>query len=96
MRYAQIVFMDGDEGREVVDSIERLDHPTAYGPTDRSVVEAVAYLVQWDMGEESEHDVRDSSSAGPTDRDARVDHAGSTYVLSWNFLLGHVALERII
>ena len=66
MGYAQIVFAQGDEGRELVDKIERVEGVVAHGPTPETVVTAVEYLAQWDYGDESEHDVRDSSSRGST------------------------------
>lgn len=60
-RYSNIVFMQGEEGYEVVDRI-----------ASDGIAEAVAYLSQWDSGDD--YDVRDESCAGPYDD--RAEHGG--------------------
>ena len=82
-RYSNIVFMQGDEGYEMVDRITS-------GPRHQCVAEAVTYLSQWDTGDD--YDVRDESCAGPYDE--RAEHGG--YLLTWNASLGYVGLERIV
>lgn len=90
-KYANIVFMQDEEGREVVDKLCHVDGGVvAYGPTDQSITEAIAYLAQWDYGTESEHDIREDIGAGT--HDTTVEEG--EYVLTWNLGLGYVGLMR--
>lgn len=90
IRYSEIVFMQDDEGREVVDRLANVDGVVAYGPTEESIEATVEYLAQWDYADD--YDVRDTLSAGA--HDIVIEHNG--YVLSFNVGLGYVGLARII
>lgn len=88
--FARIVFMDGDEGREVVDRLCRVDGVVAYGATRETVEHAIDYLSQWDYGDEQE--LVEMLSHGTLDD--VVEHGD--YILSWNLGLGYVGLERVV
>jgi len=87
-RHVDIVFMQGDEGREVVDRIMRTDGVVMHGPTDETIAEAVAYLSEWDYGDDD--NIRDNTGAGVWD--TVVTHGD--YVLIFNAGLGYVGLVR--
>lgn len=90
-KYSHIVFMQDDEGSEVVDRLTRCtDGFTVYGPTAETIAEAIEYLSQWDYGDD--YDVRDEPSAGTSDDTVREGE----YLLTWNTGLGYVGLERVI
>lgn len=85
--YAHIVFMYGDEGRDVVDRLTRTEGVVVRGATDATIAEAIEYLRQWDSDDcevvtEPEHGTRDEV----------VERDG--YVLAWNTGLGYVSLSR--
>lgn len=88
--YASIIFAQGDEAREIVDRLERVDGVVAFGATDETISETVDYLSQWDFGDESEHDVTAELGAGTHDR---IETVGD-YILTWNLGLGYVGLAR--
>jgi len=88
MKYVDIVFMQGDEGREVVDRLCNVEGILAHGATAESIAEAIEYLSQWDYGDDD--NVRDDTGAGTNDTTVEDD----TYVLSWNLGLGYVGLLR--
>ena len=88
MRYAEIVFMQGDEGRELTDSLCNVEGVVAHGATAKSITETIEYLSQWDMGEY--HDIREDTGAGAYDT---VVEEGD-YVLTYNLGLGYVGLMR--
>jgi len=90
MKYADIVFMQGDEGREVVDKLCNVEGVVAHGATAESITATIAHLSQWDFGDESEHTLREDIGAGFDDR---VVEEGD-YVLSWNLGIGYVGLYR--
>jgi N6-adenosine-specific RNA methylase IME4 len=90
MRYANIVFMQGEEGHEVVDKLCNVEGVVAHGATAESITETIEYLSQWDFGTESEHDIRDSIGAGTHDT---VVEEGE-YVLTYNLGHGYVGLMR--
>lgn len=89
-RWVSIVFIDGDEGHELVRKLERAEGVVYHGATDESIAEAVAYLKDWDYGDESEVNITDEPQWGASDYLARVDD----YVLAWHTGLGYVSLNR--
>lgn len=86
--FSRIVFMQDEEGREVVDRLTRTEGILMRGATDATVAEAIEYLSQWDMGEDD--DVHEQMAAGS--RDEVTERDG--YILTWNAGLGYVGLER--
>jgi len=88
-RYVNIVFMQGDEGRDVVDKLANVEDIMVRGATAESIAQAVEYLSQWDYGDD---DIRDDIGAGSDD--TVVEHGG--YVLTYNVGLGYVGLLRPI
>ena len=90
--FANIVFMQNAEGREIVDQIERVDGAVAYGPTDETVADAIVYLSQWDQGDG--HELRDEIGAGSRDQVTERDVDGTSYIVTWNLGLGYVGLMR--
>lgn len=89
-RYVSIVFMDGDEGREVVDALTNTEGVLVHGPTERTLAEAVEHLSQWDNGEDEESKTTAEPAWGPHDHIAYV----GGYILAWNTGLGYVSLNR--
>jgi hypothetical protein len=89
-RYANIVFMQDEEGREVVDRLCNVEGILAHGATAESITETIEYLSQWDYGDESDHYAREDIGAGVNDE---VVEEGD-YVLTWNLGLGYVGLMR--
>ena len=90
--YQDIVFMQGEEGREVVDKLCNVDGVVAHGATRESIERAIEHLSQWDFGDENPSPV--VPAAVPLydgDRDARMNG----YVIVWNLGLGTVALYGI-
>lgn len=77
-KFAQIVFLSGDEAAEFLDA-EWFTYE-----------KAIEVLSDWDMGEY--HDVRDSPSAGTNDTQFMQDD----YILTVNFRMGYLGLERIV
>lgn len=88
--YANIVFMQDDEGREVVDSLCNVEGVVAHGATAESIMKTIEYLSQWDYGDESEYDIREEIGAGTNDTVVEYDE----YVLTYNLGLGYVGLMR--
>lgn len=89
-RYVRIVFMEGDEGRDAVDTLCNSFEGYTAGTTAESIRSTVEYLSQWDDG--SDDDIHDEPSHGACDN---VVNQGD-YVLSWNLGLGYVGLERVV
>lgn len=90
-RWAEVVFLQGDEGSEVVDRLMRFDgRVTAAGPTDETVTEAIEYLSDWDYGEYPETYSWEELRSRSGTRDY-VTQAGD-YVLTWNSGFGYVGL----
>lgn len=87
MAYEQIVMIQGEEGRTLVDALYDVDGVVAHGATEESIDAAVAHLSQWDYGD---NPVDDSPAWGTSDD--VWEHAG--YVLSANLGLGYIALAR--
>lgn len=90
MPIASIVFMQGDEGRKVVDALTHTDGVVVHGATAASIAATVEYLAQWDYGEY--HDLGSTSRAGSRDDRFQVDN----YLLTWNTGLGYVGLEVML
>lgn len=88
--FARIVFMQGDEGREVVDRLCNVDGVVAYGATRETMEHAIDYLSQWDYGDENEV----VETLGHGTLDDVVEHG--EYILAWNLGLGYVSLDRIV
>lgn len=89
-RWVSIVFIDGDEGHELVRKLERAEGVVYHGATHETIAEAVEYLKGWDYGDESEHTITDDPQWGASDRTAREGY----YVLAWNTGLGYISLNR--
>lgn len=90
MRVARIVFMQGDDGREVVDALTRADGVVHYGATSETIGAAIEHLSQWDNGDDD--DVHDHFAAGAGDNVVTDDETG--YTLTFHVGLGYVGLER--
>lgn len=88
--YSRIIFVDGDEGRRIVDALTHTDGAVVQGVTAASIEAVTDHLAQWDNGEH--HHVDDTSGAGLTDSSAQVD----AYTLTWNTGLGYVALAVMV
>jgi hypothetical protein len=91
-KYAEIVFLQGDEAEECVTALCNIDGVVVRGVTAESVRSAVEYLAQWDMGEYGE--VRDEIPAGSNDTVIIAD--GGEYVLTVNAGLTCVGLSRVL
>lgn len=91
MPIAPIIFLQGDEGRRVVDALTHTDGVVVHGVTAASVEAVVDYLAQWDNGDEY-HSLSSVTSAGVMDDRSQVDH----YLLTWNSGLGYVGLEILL
>lgn len=89
-RWVSIVFMQGDEGHEVVRKLMRAEGVVYSGATDETIAEVVEELKAWDYGDESEVNITDEPQWGIRDELARV----GDYVLAWNSGLGYVSLNR--
>lgn len=87
--HERIVWMDGEDGRKLVDKIDRDNGVVARGATDKSIAKAVEHLKQWDYGEPAE--VITKPELLPGEKRAYEDE----YVLTWHLGLGHVSLDRI-
>lgn len=89
--YADVVFLDGEEGREVTDALFNVEGVVAHGVTEESIAAAFEYLKQWDYGD-NYGEMRDEIPAGS--QDLVIIRVG--YVMSANLGLGYVGLSRII
>lgn len=89
--WEQVVFLQGDDGRRIVDGIERVTGVTARGATERSIERAVAQLAEnlpaWDVGEVS-------GAVNPLNSGEKRAGTAEGYVLTWHLGLGYVALDR--
>jgi hypothetical protein len=92
-KYMDIVFLQGDDGREVADKLFRVEGVCAHGITAESAREAVEYLSQWDYGDD-DGELRAELPAGSNDAVIFAD--GGQYVLTANLGLGYVGLSRIV
>jgi hypothetical protein len=92
-KYMDIVFLQGDEGREVADRLFTVEGACAHGITAESAEEAVEYLSQWDYGDD-DGELRDELPAGSNDAVIFAD--GGEYVLTAHLGLGYVGLSRIV
>lgn len=94
MRHYQIVFMDGDDGQEVVDRLANVEGVVAHGPTDESISATVDHLLQWDHGE---GEIKDGFPLiGMDDRREFVTRHGRWLMLSWHVGLRYVSLNELI
>lgn len=88
--WVPIVHLDGvDEGRAIVDALYNVDGVVAHGPTAESIAETVAYLSQWDYGDDD-----DTYPYEPWGSRDSVWHDVDGYTLSANLGLGYVSLYR--
>jgi len=78
--YQSIVFAQGDDAGEPLDILDRDGVPAA-----------VAYLAQWDYGDENGSPQTAESNAGTSDSQERH----GDYLLTWNSRLGYIGLERV-
>ena len=95
MPYQSIVFMQGDDANEPLDTLycrESEDSIVYHGPTAESIAAAFAYVMQWENGDPTEE--YDQPSGGPWDRTWVSDCGG--YILTANLSYGYIGLERII
>lgn len=83
--FARLVFLDGDTGRALVDMAHE-----GWSTYRRSVALVSALAEAWDVGEY--HDIHEVMAGGTSDY---VVVAGP-YVLSMNYGLGYVGLERAV
>lgn len=88
--FAQIVFLDGEEGREITDALYRVEGVTAQGRTRESIRAAIDHLAEWDMPGGME-----VTSEIPWGSSDALDFQGD-YILSSNLGLGYAALARIV
>jgi hypothetical protein len=88
-RYASVVFLDGEEGRELVDMLTRTDGVVVHGATEETIATTATYLAQWDYADEL--DWWPAEPWGSSDHTATVGR----YVLAWNVGLGYVSLTRV-
>lgn len=96
-RYQTVVFLDGDEGRRVVDKLCGVESVLAHGVTVESVEACVEYLLQWDYDDEGPHeDVQPWGDADSTDSLEWTKYEGQDLILSWNLGLGYVSLTRLV
>ena len=90
MAVASIIFLHGEEGREIADKLYDVEGVVARGATKESIAAAVEYLTQWDYGEY--HDVTEDAQHGTQDD---VWELGK-YTLTANLGLGYVGLSKTI
>lgn len=90
MPIASVIFMQGDEGRRVVDALTHTEGIEMRGVTAASIEATVDHLAQWDTGEYP--DLGSTTRAGIHDHRAQVD----AYLLTWNTGLGYVGLEVVL
>lgn len=90
--WCTVVFMDGEEGREVVHRLTNTDGVLVMGATEETIQETAEYLALWDYGED--HSLSDSEPWGRYDDTAEVTVSGTDYILAWNTGLGYVSLQR--
>lgn len=84
--FRRIVFMQGEEGRDVVDRLTRCEGVVVRGATDATIATTIDHLRQWDYGEGEV-----VTDLGHGTRDEVVERDG--YVLAWNTGLGYVSLD---
>lgn len=100
MIYAEIVMIQGEEGREYADRLFNVDGVVAHGATAESIEMIARELSNWDDGEMDGVTVYDSEEVPlawtPDDKSWEEDWQGTTYILSGNLGLGHVSLARKI
>ena len=80
--YSTIIYMQGDEAREVLDILD------TYGEGA-----ALDYLVQWDHGED--HDVRDAAPYPSHYNTEEWDMGDFTYVIAYDMGLVDISLNRV-
>lgn len=90
MAVASIIFLQGEEGREITDKLYDVEGVVARGATEESIAAAVEYLTQWDYGEY--HNVTEEAQHGTQDD---VWELGK-YTLTANLGLGYVGLSKTI
>lgn len=88
--WLSVVFLAGEDGRELVDALCRVEGVVARGATDESVAAAVEVLAAWDDDDAALGNNYDGPPWAATDQTADVGH----YVLAWNLGLGYVSLSR--
>ncbi len=88
------IYMQGDEGREVVDKLCHVDVDPEDGYDHASLEECVEYLLQWDSGEGVFYDVNPVPNADNIDDLKGTKFEGKGLVLSFNFGLGYISLAR--
>lgn len=86
----QIVYLDGEEGREIVDALYSVEGVVAHGRTAESISAAVDHLASWEAPGDAE--ITTEIPWGSADQ---VDRLGD-YFLSSNLGLGYVALARVV
>lgn len=88
MSFRRVVFIDGDEGREIVDRLTNTEGVVMRGATAETIAATIEHLSQWDN---ETGEVTDDLGAGLHDRREDCD-CGCGYVLTWHPGLGYVAL----
>ena len=92
--WVTVVFMDGDEGREVVDRLANVeDGYYVRGATEESIQEAAEYLADWDYADMA-YPTSSGEPWGSQDETAEVTVNGTQYTLAWNVGLSYVSLQR--
>ena len=78
--YERIIFAQGDDAAEILDILEA-----------DGVESAADYMAQW--WNPGEHEIADELSAGTSDDTCELPDG---FVLTWNFGLGYIGLERAL
>lgn len=87
--FASIVFVQGEEGREVTDALFNVEGVVQHGATDESVAEAIRYLSDWEH-----EDLMEWSETAPWgSQDDTWEQDG--YVLAANSGLGYASLQLV-
>ena len=91
--YEEIVFIQGDEARALVDALFDVEGVVAHGATQQSITAAVEILAQYDGDDNVLYDVE--KTPVPWSHDDKTWVEGQ-YILSAHLGLGHISLAKII
>lgn len=93
MRYAEIVMIQGEEGRELTDALYAVEGVVVHGATAETIAAAIEHLTQWESGDEPEYDDEEVPLPWGTDDDIWVEGG---YVLGAHRGLGYISLARVL
>lgn len=93
-RFLEVVFMQGEEADEILDSLERREGAVLQGATAETIADAVETLAQWD-GPDNDGRLSSAVPCGWGDRVASHTVGGDVYWMVWSAIRApHVGLVR--